>query len=118
MFTPIDRPFRPRHRRHEGHRQGHRGASSRSAGANVVDHRPRRGGRRGGGARPGRASAATVSFAEGDVTARADCEAVVAAAVERNGGLDVLCANAGIFPDCSARRHDRGRHRRRSSART
>ena len=24
---------------------------------------------------------------------------MVAAAVERNGGLDVLCANAGIFPD-------------------
>jgi 3-oxoacyl-[acyl-carrier protein] reductase len=42
--------------------------------------------------------AGTVSFAEGDVTSSADCEAVVAAAVERNGGLDVLCANAGIFP--------------------
>jgi 3-oxoacyl-[acyl-carrier protein] reductase len=39
-----------------------------------------------------------VSFARGDVTTSADCEAVVAAAVERNGGLDVLCANAGIFP--------------------
>ena len=42
--------------------------------------------------------AGTVSFAQGDVTSSADCEAVVAAAVERNGGLDVLCANAGIFP--------------------
>jgi 3-oxoacyl-[acyl-carrier protein] reductase len=42
--------------------------------------------------------AGTVSFAAGDVTSSADCEAVVAAAVERNGGLDVLCANAGIFP--------------------
>jgi 3-oxoacyl-[acyl-carrier protein] reductase len=42
--------------------------------------------------------AGAVSFAEGDVTSSADCEAVVAAAVERNGGLDVLCANAGIFP--------------------
>lgn len=42
--------------------------------------------------------AGTVSFVHGDVTDNADCERVVAAAVERNGGLDVLCANAGIFP--------------------
>jgi 3-oxoacyl-[acyl-carrier protein] reductase len=40
----------------------------------------------------------TVTFARGDVTAKADCDRVVAEAVERNGGLDVLCANAGIFP--------------------
>jgi 3-oxoacyl-[acyl-carrier protein] reductase len=40
----------------------------------------------------------TVTFASGDVTERADCARVVAEAVERNGGLDVLCANAGIFP--------------------
>jgi 3-oxoacyl-[acyl-carrier protein] reductase len=39
-----------------------------------------------------------VTFAQGDVTTSVDCEAVVTAAVERNGGLDVLCANAGIFP--------------------
>jgi 3-oxoacyl-[acyl-carrier protein] reductase len=42
--------------------------------------------------------AGTVSFARGDVTTAADCAQVVATAVERNGGLDVLCANAGIFP--------------------
>jgi 3-oxoacyl-[acyl-carrier protein] reductase len=42
--------------------------------------------------------AGTVSFAKGDVSTSADCERVVAAAVERNGGLDVLCANAGVFP--------------------
>ena len=42
--------------------------------------------------------AGTVSFVHGDVTVNADCERVVAEAVERNGGLDVLCANAGIFP--------------------
>jgi 3-oxoacyl-[acyl-carrier protein] reductase len=27
------------------------------------------------------------------------CAAMAAAAVERNGGIDVICANAGIFPD-------------------
>jgi 3-oxoacyl-[acyl-carrier protein] reductase len=42
--------------------------------------------------------AGTVSFAQGDVTSAADCARVVAEAVSRNGGLDVLCANAGIFP--------------------
>jgi 3-oxoacyl-[acyl-carrier protein] reductase len=42
--------------------------------------------------------AGTVSFAQGDVSTSADCARVVATAVERNGGLDVLCANAGIFP--------------------
>jgi 3-oxoacyl-[acyl-carrier protein] reductase len=30
---------------------------------------------------------------------KADCERVAAVAVERLGGIDVLCANAGIFPD-------------------
>ena len=34
----------------------------------------------------------------GDVTSLASMEAVMKAAAERNGGLDVLCANAGIFP--------------------
>jgi len=34
----------------------------------------------------------------GDVASAADCARVVAEAVERNGGLDVLCANAGVFP--------------------
>jgi 3-oxoacyl-[acyl-carrier protein] reductase len=28
-----------------------------------------------------------------------DCRAVAAAAIDRFGGIDVLCANAGIFPD-------------------
>jgi 3-oxoacyl-[acyl-carrier protein] reductase len=41
----------------------------------------------------------TVSYVLGDVADAAACRAMVAAAVERNGGLDVLCANAGIFPD-------------------
>ncbi|HEY0934975.1 MAG TPA: 3-oxoacyl-ACP reductase FabG [Trebonia sp.] len=34
-----------------------------------------------------------------DVSRKADCAAVAQAAQERRGGLDVLCANAGIFPD-------------------
>jgi 3-oxoacyl-[acyl-carrier protein] reductase len=34
-----------------------------------------------------------------DVARKADCERVAAVAVERLGGIDVLCANAGIFPD-------------------
>ncbi|OAN39173.1 3-oxoacyl-ACP reductase FabG [Mycolicibacterium iranicum] len=33
-----------------------------------------------------------------DVTSPDDCRRVVATAVERNGGLDIVCANAGIFP--------------------
>jgi 3-oxoacyl-[acyl-carrier protein] reductase len=39
-----------------------------------------------------------------DVTSPEDCRKVVAAAVERHGGLDIVCANAGIFP--SARLED------------
>ncbi|MDX6522219.1 MAG: 3-oxoacyl-[acyl-carrier protein] reductase [Gaiellales bacterium] len=40
-----------------------------------------------------------VSFSQGDVAVAADCERVAAEAVERHGGIDVLCANAGVFPD-------------------
>lgn len=41
----------------------------------------------------------TVSYVLGDVASKADCERMAATAIERNGGIDVLCANAGIFPD-------------------
>ena len=41
----------------------------------------------------------TVTYTLGDVADQAVCRAMVATAVERNGGLDVVCANAGIFPD-------------------
>jgi len=34
-----------------------------------------------------------------DVSVRADCERIAETAAERLGGIDVLCANAGIFPD-------------------
>ena len=34
----------------------------------------------------------------GDVTRESDMELVANTAVERHGGLDILCANAGIYP--------------------
>jgi 3-oxoacyl-[acyl-carrier protein] reductase len=39
-----------------------------------------------------------------DVTSPEDCRRVVATAVQRHGGLDIVCANASIFP--SARLED------------
>jgi 3-oxoacyl-[acyl-carrier protein] reductase len=45
-----------------------------------------------------------VSGLAADVTSQEDCRRVVAAAVERHGALDIVCANAGIFP--SARIED------------
>jgi 3-oxoacyl-[acyl-carrier protein] reductase len=46
-------------------------------------------------------SGATVSAFAADVAQLSDMEAMAKAAVERHGGLDVLCANAGIFPQAS-----------------
>jgi 3-oxoacyl-[acyl-carrier protein] reductase len=40
----------------------------------------------------------TASAFAADVTRLADMQALAKAAVDRHGGLDVLCANAGIFP--------------------
>lgn len=45
-----------------------------------------------------RAKGGTVSACAGDVTNKADMEAMVRIAVDRNGGIDILSANAGIFP--------------------
>jgi 3-oxoacyl-[acyl-carrier protein] reductase len=42
---------------------------------------------------------AEVSYVLADVSVRADCERIARTAAERLGGIDVLCANAGIFPD-------------------
>lgn len=39
-----------------------------------------------------------VHFLQADVSNREDCQRMAATAVERFGGIDVLCANAGIFP--------------------
>ncbi|MCV7175659.1 3-oxoacyl-ACP reductase FabG [Mycolicibacterium sphagni] len=47
------------------------------------------------GDRPGR-----VSGLAADVANPNDCQRVVAAAVERHGGVDIVCANAGVFPQC------------------
>lgn len=44
------------------------------------------------------AGGATVSAFAADVTRPDDMEAMATAAFDRHGGLDVLCANAGIFP--------------------
>ena len=41
------------------------------------------------------------SFVLADVASREDCRRVAAIAQERLGGIDVLCANAGVFPDAS-----------------
>ncbi|MET9797557.1 3-oxoacyl-ACP reductase FabG [Nocardiopsis alba] len=39
-----------------------------------------------------------VEWAVGDVSRAADCARIVEEVVERTGGLDVLCTNAGVFP--------------------
>ena len=36
---------------------------------------------------------------EGDVSVEADVQRMVATAVERYGGVDIVCANAGVIPD-------------------
>jgi 3-oxoacyl-[acyl-carrier protein] reductase len=41
----------------------------------------------------------TVSAFTADIASPDGCRSVAEAAVERHGGIDVLCANAGIFPD-------------------
>jgi 3-oxoacyl-[acyl-carrier protein] reductase len=40
-----------------------------------------------------------VSFVLADTSSAEDCRRMAAIATERLGGIDVLCANAGIFPD-------------------
>jgi len=44
---------------------------------------------------------AEVSHVLADVSRREDCQRIAATATERFGGIDVLCANAGIFPSAS-----------------
>jgi 3-oxoacyl-[acyl-carrier protein] reductase len=41
---------------------------------------------------------ASASAFAADVTKLADMEAMAKAAAERHGGIDILCANAGVFP--------------------
>jgi len=40
------------------------------------------------------------SFVQGDVGKAADCQRAVEETVARHGGLDVVCANAGVYPEC------------------
>lgn len=41
----------------------------------------------------------TVAYCLGDVADASACARMVEAALNAHGGLDILCANAGIFPD-------------------
>jgi 3-oxoacyl-[acyl-carrier protein] reductase len=45
------------------------------------------------------AEAGAVGYILADVSRKAECDKLAAGAEERLGRLDVLCANAGIFPD-------------------
>jgi 3-oxoacyl-[acyl-carrier protein] reductase len=45
------------------------------------------------------ASGGEVAYACADVAVAADTERMIAETIDRFGGLDVLCANAGVFPD-------------------
>ncbi len=49
------------------------------------------------------AAGGEVAYIRGDVARAADAERMVAETVDRFGGLDVLCANAGVFPDVMLR---------------
>jgi 3-oxoacyl-[acyl-carrier protein] reductase len=55
----------------------------------------------GRGAEAGEAAAAELgaAYIPADVGVAADCDRMAAETVERLGGIDVLCANAGVFPD-------------------
>jgi 3-oxoacyl-[acyl-carrier protein] reductase len=39
-----------------------------------------------------------VAYESGDVSDPVSCKAIIDATIERHGGIDVLCCNAGIFP--------------------
>ncbi|MBA2768686.1 MAG: 3-oxoacyl-ACP reductase FabG [Sporichthyaceae bacterium] len=47
----------------------------------------------------GTEGAGRVETVAADVSKVADCRRIAATAVDRFGGIDVLCANAGVFPD-------------------
>ena len=50
-------------------------------------------------ARGGTGAAARIATVAADVSRPADCRLAAQVAVDRFGGLDVLCANAGVFPE-------------------
>lgn len=43
--------------------------------------------------------AGAVRYVQADVAREADCERLAAAAVEQFGSIDIVCANAGMFPE-------------------
>jgi 3-oxoacyl-[acyl-carrier protein] reductase len=63
------------------------------AGANVVLAA------RDAGAGEAAAQELGATFVQADVSSAAGCERMAAETLERFGGIDVLCANAGVFPD-------------------
>ncbi len=47
----------------------------------------------------GYAATGSVSFAQGDMSLESDCVEIMEFASQHYGGIDILCANAGIFPE-------------------
>ena len=97
MFTPIDGRTVLVTGGTKGIGKGIAGVFAR-AGANVVVT--------GRDAEQGEAAAqelsgqgGEVAYVGGDVARAADCERVAAETAARFGGIDVVCANAGVFPD-------------------
>src|SRR5512145_1242396 len=97
MFTPIDGRTVLVTGGTKGIGKGIAGVFAR-AGANVVVT--------GRDAEQGEAAArelsgqgGEVAYIGGDVARAADCERVAAETAARFGGIDVVCANAGVFPD-------------------
>ena len=97
MFTPIDGRTVLVTGGTKGIGKGIAGVFAR-AGANVVVT--------GRDAEQGEAAArelsgqgGEVAYVGGDVAKAADCERVAAETAARFGGIDVVCANAGVFPD-------------------
>ncbi len=97
MFTPIDGRTVLVTGGTKGIGKGIAGVFAR-AGANVVV--TGRDGEQGeAAARELSGQGGEVAYVGGDVAKAADCERVAAETAARFGGIDVVCANAGVFPD-------------------
>jgi 3-oxoacyl-[acyl-carrier protein] reductase len=69
------------------------------AGANVLLAARDEGGLASAAADLGKEGDGRIETVAADVSKVADCRRIAQTAVERFGGIDVLCANAGVFPD-------------------